>query len=95
MSCSRYDLRYGNGGILSASYNNCGDSTPFQITATGGVSGNYYGQVIATTGSVVTYTGFASAGGAPIGGFVYIQAVSPWAQYTTSTVVSALNPHGP
>ena len=74
MACSRYLFRYGAGGALSATYNICGDNTPITLTATGGASGAFYttegspgyvvnggGVIIATTGSVVTYTGFASA----------------------------------
>ena len=54
MPCSRYDLYYGGtagagNGVLSAAYYNCGDRTPFNLTVTGGTSGAYYGQVIATT----------------------------------------------
>lgn len=82
MACSRYDLFYGTGGVLSASYLNCGDETPFQVTVTGGVSGDRYGQVIATTGTLVTYTGFSSAGGAPVPGFVYPTVLKPWILYT-------------
>jgi hypothetical protein len=94
MSCSRYQFRYGTGGALSATYNLCGDNTPITITATGGASGAFYtiegspgyvvgggGVVIATTGSVITYTGFASAGGTPVPGFVYTTVIAPFSQY--------------
>lgn len=104
MACSRYLFRYGTGGVLSASYLLCGDNTPTTITATGGTSGAAYsatdlpgyvlnggGVIIATTGSVVTYTGFASAGGASVPGYVYTTIVRPWAQYVLSTAVSAVS----
>ena len=104
MSCSRYLFRYGAGGILSATYLLCGDNTPVTVAATGGVSGAFYtspdlpgaaqtgtGVIIATTGSVTTYTGFVSAGGAPVPGFVYTTVVRPWAQYVLSTAVSAVS----
>jgi len=102
MPCSRYDLYYGGtagagNGVLSATYYNCGDRTPFNLTVTGGTSGAYYGQIIATTDygyPLKTYTGYASAGGASIGGFVYTEPVSPWAQYVLSSSVSALSAHG-
>ena len=90
MACSRYDLYFGGtagagNGVLSATYLNCGDQTPFTISVTGGLSGAYYGQVIATTGTVTTYTGFASGGGAPIPGYVYPVQIRPWQQYVTTT----------
>ena len=92
MACSRYQFRYGTGGVLSATYATCGDNTPVTLTDSGGVSGALYlsgglvcgagpGIVIATTGSVITYTGFASAGGIPVPGFVYTQVIAPYSQY--------------
>lgn len=102
MACSRYLFRYGTGGILSATYLLCGDGTPITVAATGGVSGAFYtttdlpgyvtgggGAVIAVSGSVITYTGFASAGGTSVPGFVYTTVVRPWAQYVLSNAVSA------
>lgn len=92
MSCSRYDLYYGTGGVLSAFYYNCGDRTPTNLTVTGGVSGDYYGQIIASTdydvAPLVCFTGFASAGGAPIPGYVYPQQLAPWIQYTYAVAPS-------
>jgi hypothetical protein len=103
MACSRYLFRYDASGVLSASYLLCGDNTPVTVTATGGVSGAFYtaqnltgyvpgggGVVIATTGSVTTYTGFASAGGTPVPGYVYTTTIAPWAQYVLTNAVSAL-----
>jgi len=94
MACSRFLFRYGTGGVLSAAYATCGDNTPITLTATGGASGAFYtiegspgyvvgggGVVIATVGSVITYTGFASAGGTPVPGFVYTQVIKPFSQY--------------
>lgn len=104
MACSRYLFRYGTGGVLSASYLLCGDNTPTTVTATGGASGAFYtatdlpgyvvnggGVIIATTGSVTTYTGFSSAGGTPVPGYVYTNVVRPWAQYVITTAVSAVS----
>lgn len=97
MACSRYQFRYGTGGVLSATYATCGDNTPVTLTDSGGVSGALYllsaglvcgagpGIVIATTGSVITYTGFASAGGTPVPGFVYTQVIKPWSQYVAAS----------
>ena len=98
MACSRYLFRYGTGGALSATYNLCGDNTPITLTATGGASGAVYttegspgyvvgggGVVIATVGSVITYTGFASAGGTPVPGFVYTTVIAPWSTYTATS----------
>lgn len=102
MACSRYLFRYGTGGVLSASYQLCGDNTPITVTATGGTSGAAYsatdlpgfvvnggGVVIATTGTVTTYTGFFSAGGASVPGYVYTTSIKPWAQFVLTSVVSA------
>jgi hypothetical protein len=104
MACSRYQFRYGTGGVLSATYQLCGDDTPISITKTGGVSGAFYtttdlpgyvvnggGVIIASLGSVVTYTGFASAGGASVPGFVYTPSIAPWAQFVITNVVSAVS----
>ena len=95
MSCSIYSFRYGTGGVLSATYRNCGDNTPFLISETGGVSGAPYlsggGNFVITDNSIVTYTGALSAG-AKVGGFVYNEPVLPWAQYVLSTAVSAVKP---
>lgn len=94
MACSRYQFRYGAGGVLSATYYTCGDNTPVDITYTGGVSGALFlsaglvcgvGAGIVIASSVVTYTGFASAGGAPIPGFVYPIKLAPYVQYTTTS----------
>ena len=96
MACSRYQFRYGTGGVLSAAYAICGDNTPITLIDSGGVSGALYlsgglvggvgpGIVIATTGSVITYTGFASAGGIPVPGFVYTQVIAPWSTYTATS----------
>lgn len=97
MACSRYQFRYGAGGVLSATYYTCGDNTPIDITYTGGVSGALFlsaglvcgagpGIVIASTSPApVTYTGFASAGGAPIPGFVFPIKLAPYVQYTTTS----------
>ena len=103
MACSRYLFRYGTGGVLSASYLLCGDNTPISITATGGASGAFYtatdlpgyvinggGVVIATTGSVTTYTGFSSAGGASVPGFVYPVILKPWSQYVVASAGAGL-----
>lgn len=102
MACSRYLFRYGTGGVLSATYLLCGDNTPITVAATGGISGAFYtaenlpgyvtgggGVVIATTGSVTTYTGFVSGGGTTVPGFVYTTTIAPWAQYVLTSAVSA------
>ena len=86
MACSRYELRYGGtagagNGVLQATYRNCGDNTLFTIDETGGLSGASYGVIIATVGSVTTTTGFASAGGEPVPGFVYTTKLAPWSTY--------------
>jgi len=103
MACSRYDLYYGGtagagNGVLTVTYRNCGDRTPMTLSVTGGLSGAYYGQVIASTDSDVpaltTTVGYASAGGAPIGGTVYKEPVRPWVQYVTTNAVSAVVNHG-
>lgn len=104
MACSRYLFRYGTGGVLSASYQLCGDNTPVTVTATGGTSGAAYsatdlpgyvvnggGVVIASIGSVITYTGFASAGGTSVPGFVYTPSVVPWAQFVLTSAVSSIS----
>ncbi len=93
MACSRYDLYFGGtagagNGVLSATYLNCGDQTLFTLSVSGGLSGAYYGQIIATTGSVTTYTGYTSGGGAPIPGFVYPYQLRPWAAYTYAVTSS-------
>lgn len=94
MACSRYQFRYGAGGVLSATYYTCGDNTPVDITYTGGVSGALFlsaglvcgvGPGIVIASSVVTYTGFASAGGALVPGFVYPIKLAPYVQYTTTS----------
>jgi len=98
MACSRYDLYYGGtagagNGRLSVTYRNCGDRTPVTLNVTGGLSGAYYGQVIASTDSDVppltTTVGYASAGGANIPGFIYNIPVVPWANYVITNQVSA------
>ena len=105
MACSRYQLFYGTGGVLSVTYRLCGDGTPTTLTDSGGLSGNPYlsaglvggvgpGIIIAETGSVVTTTGYASAGGTPVPGFVYDYKIAPWATYVNSAAVSALSAHG-
>ena len=103
MACSRYDLYYGGtagagNGVLNVTYRTCGDRTPATLTLTGGVSGAYYGFVNASTDTDVpaltTITGYASAGGSPIGGTIYKEPVRPWAQYVISNAVSALSAHG-
>lgn len=86
MACSRYELRYGGtagagNGVLQVTYRNCGDNTLFTIDETGGLSGASYGVIIATVGSLTTTTGFASAGGAPVPGFVYTTKLAPWSTY--------------
>lgn len=103
MACSRYLFRYGAGGVLSATYLLCGDNTPISVTATGGASGAFYtgtdlvgavanggGAFIATTGSVITYTGFASAGGTPVPGFVYPVILKPWSTYVVASAGAGL-----
>jgi|688.fasta_scaffold324586_2 hypothetical protein len=97
MACSRYQFRYGAGGVLSATYYTCGDNTPVDITYTGGVSGALFlsaglvcgagpGIVIASSSPApITYTGFASAGGALVAGFVYPVILKPFQQYVTTT----------
>lgn len=103
MACSRYLFRYGAGGILTVNYRLCGDNTPVSFTASGGASGAFYttqnmpgyvpgggGVVIAETGSVTTTTGFASAGGALVPGYVYPTVTAPWAQYVWSNTISAV-----
>lgn len=91
MACSRYQFFYGTGGVLSARYFTCGDNTPVDITYTGGVSGAAFlsaglvagaGNGIVIASSVITYTGYASAGGALVPGFVYPVQLKPWIQYT-------------
>jgi hypothetical protein len=103
MSCSRYALYYGGtagagNGVLAVTYRNCGDRTPTNLTVTGGTSGAFYGVVIASTDydvpSLTCTTGYASAGGAPVGGFVYNIPVVPYATYVTTNSVSALSAHG-
>jgi hypothetical protein len=103
MACSRYDLYYGGtagagNGVLKVTYRNCGDRTPFTIDVSGGLSGAYYGQVIASTDSDVprltTTVGYASAGGGAIAGFVYKEPVAPYATYVVSNAVSAVVQHG-
>jgi len=103
MACSRYDLYYGGtagagNGVLQVTYRNCGDRTPMVISVTGGLSGAYYGQVIASTDSDVprltTTVGYASAGGTPVPGFVYNIPVVPYATYVISNAVSAVAAHG-
>jgi hypothetical protein len=103
MACSRYDLYYGGtagagNGVLTVSYRNCGDRTPMTISVTGGLSGAYYGQVIASTDydvpKLTTTVGYASAGGAPIAGMVFNVPVVPYATYVVSNAVSALSAHG-
>ena len=71
MACTRYDLYYGGtagagNGVLSARYFTCGDRTPLTLSITGGTSGNYYGQVVASTDTgysltMALGTGFAEA----------------------------------
>lgn len=94
MACSRYQFRYGTGGVLSATYYTCGDNTPVDITYTGGVSGALFlsaglvcgaGPGIVIASSVVTYTGFASAGGALVPGYVYPVILKPYQQYVTTS----------
>jgi hypothetical protein len=94
MACSRYQFRYGTGGVLSATYYTCGDNTPVDITYTGGVSGALFlsaglvcgaGPGIVIASSVVTYTGFASAGGALVPGYVYPFRIVPYQQYVTTS----------
>lgn len=93
MACSRYQFRYGTGGVLSARYFTCGDNTPVDITYTSGTSGALFlsaglvagvgpGIVIASTSPApITYTGFASAGGALVPGFVYPVQLAPFSLY--------------
>ena len=94
MSCSRYDLYWGGtagagNGVLTFTYRTCGDRTPMSLTYTGGTSGAYYGQVIASTDydvpALACTTGYASAGGAPIPGTKYPQIIKPYAQYVTTS----------
>jgi hypothetical protein len=103
MACSRYDLYYGGtagagNGRLSVTYRNCGDRTPVTLNVTGGLSGAYYGQVIASTDNDVSHltttVGYASAGGASIPGFIYNIPVVPWANYVITNQVSATVNHG-
>ena len=86
MACSIYELLYGGtagagNGVLQVTYRNCGDNTLFTIDETGGLSGASYGVIIATVGSLTTTTGFASAGGTPVPGFVYTTKLAPWSTY--------------
>lgn len=99
MACSRYQFFYGTGGILSASYFTCGDNTPVSITFTGGVSGAPFlsagltasaGNGIVIASSVITYTGYASAGGIPVPGFTYTYDYAKWAQYVASVPLSTI-----
>jgi hypothetical protein len=103
MACSRYDLYYGGtagagNGSLYVTYRNCGDRSPVIINQTGGLSGAYFCQIIASTDSDVpaltTTVGYASAGGALIPGFVYKTPVVPYATYVNTSAVSALSAHG-
>jgi hypothetical protein len=102
MACSRYDLYYGGtagagNGKLYVTYRNCGDRTPIIINQTGGLSGAFFGQIIASTDSdipaLTTTVGYASAGGG-VPGFIYNIPVVPYATYVTTNSVSAAVQHG-
>jgi len=86
MSCATYELRFGTGNLLSGSYLNCGDLTPFSLSASG-ASGGVYGNINASVGSIITYAGTAASLSA-VGGWT--DAIAPWAAYVLTSAVSAV-----